>query len=61
MEVAIAAMKAAALNVRINLGSIRDAAFCAQIAAETDACVREAVEGERAILRLASLTEGFLG
>lgn len=56
-----AAVLGAALNVRINLGSIRDAAFCAQIAAETDACVREAVEGERAILRLASLTEGFLG
>lgn len=56
-----AAVLGAALNVRINLASIRDAAFCAQIAAETDACVREAVEGERAILRLASLTEGFLG
>lgn len=56
-----AAVLGAALNVRINLGSIRDEAFCAQIASETDACVRRAVEGERAILHSASLAEDFIG
>ena len=55
-----AAVLGAALNVRINLDSIRDEAFCADTAAKTDDCVRRALEGEREILRLADISKDLV-
>ena len=54
-----AAVLGAALNVRINLGAIRDEAFCKTTAEQTDLCVRRALEGEKEILHLSALSADF--
>lgn len=49
------AVLGALLNVRINLGSIKDEAFVADLAAKCDALEHEAVESEKKILGLSDL------
>ncbi len=51
-----AAVLGAVLNVRINLGSIRDSDFCAAIAAEANDCVCSALQGEREVLLASALS-----
>lgn len=54
------AVLSALLNVKINLGSIKDEAFVSEMAAKVAALEEEAIASEKRILALSSLTDTLL-
>ena len=54
------AVLGALLNVKINLGSIKDEAFVADMAAKVAGLEKAAMDGEKAVMELSALTRNLV-